>query len=676
MKTFFHHICIFFYSFLLLGTSACSESFLKDMENYGSYGNETFNSETMVTDYVNTLYARAFRGYNTPSQTLLGLWVDRNNLTTEKWGMNEWIDPTVIHYTSAFDATNLVNYFGSALGTSAVNTPYTRIRNGNLLLEELKTSTISETAKNYARGQALCLRAMQLFDLVRTYGSVPIVTKVLNASVAGKDEQLPRASVTKCVEQIIRDLDEASSLLPLDWAASEYGRLTSGAALALKSRVLLTYASPIFNRDWDNPDNKRWELALEATLAAQNALTSNGLDGCNNAKEWANMLASANNSFHKEAIIVKLLTDVQGSDNEYNGWERALRMPSQEGLNGYAAPVEIIDAFPMADGKRPSDKVKIAKGSKSFFLDRDPRFYRTFAFNGVKWGYNGHPDDVVWGYRWQASKLAYGYSDQNQIASPAFVRKMSSIETSPTENFAYSSTDIYEYRYAELILNLAECYAATGHPNEAVKWLGEIRKRVGIPAGEDGTYGIGILTDRHQALEACLYERQIELAYEGKRFWDVWRWLLYDGGQGEGLKLSDVNTCTALGIPPLNGTHRTSLYVDVLPSNYTIGEKDPLLSKRSDMMADPNAENFKEQLIKLQHFWEECFCYGKPDIPADRDKNNNPINIFWQANYYIHGLGSIALNNNPWLGQTLGWKDQNGVNGTIGWQDDEELQTE
>ena len=129
-----------------------------------------------------------------------------------------------------------------------------------------------------------------------------------------------------------------------------------------------------------------------------------------------------------------------------------------------------------------------------------------------------------------------GYSDQNQVGSPAFVRKMSSMETSPTENFAYSSTDIYEYRYAELILNLAECYAATGHPAEAVKWLGEIRKRVGILPGEDGTYGIGNLTDRHQAIEACLYERQIELAYEGKRFWDLWRWLLYDGGQEEGLK--------------------------------------------------------------------------------------------------------------------------------------------
>ena len=676
MKKSAFHIRFILWISILSGLSACSESFLNDMENYGSYGGETFNSETMVTDYVNTLYARAFRGYYLPVQTLLGSWSDRSNLTTERWGMTNWVNPGVIHYTSAFDATQLVSYFGYALGTSASNTPYTRIRNGNILLEELKSSTISETAKKYARGQALCLRAMQLFDLVRTYGSVPIVTKVLSATVVGKEEQLPRASVTRCVEQIIRDLNEAAALLPADWGASEYGRLTSGAALALKSRVLLTYASPIFNRDWDNPDNERWAAALKATLAAQSALTANGLDGCTNAKEWADMLARADNSFHKEAIIVKLLTDVQGSDNEYNGWERMLRLPSQEGVNGYAAPIEMIDAFPMADGKRPSDKVKIAQGSKSFFIDRDPRFYRTFAFSGIKWGYSGHPDDIVWGYRWKASEQTYGYSDQNQVGSPAFVRKMSSMETSPTENFAYSSTDIYEYRYAELILNLAECYAATGHPAEAVKWLGEIRKRVGILPGEDGTYGIGNLTDRHQAIEACLYERQIELAYEGKRFWDLWRWLLYDGGQEEGLKLSDVNTCTALGIAPLNGTHRTSFYVDVLPANYTIGEKDPLLSARSKMGADPDADNFKEQLAQLQHFWETNFIYGQPDTPVDKDKNDNQVDIFWHSNYYIHGLGSIVLNNNSWLGQTIGWTDQNGVDGTIGWQDNETLQVE
>ncbi len=653
---------------------ACSDSFLKDMENYGSYGDEIFDSETQVTSYVNTLYARAFRSYNIPGEMLLGQWTDRNDLTEEDWGTSDLINPSVTDYSSASTVTTLINYFGTALSTSSSNTPYTRIRNGNILLEGLENSTISTSARNYAIGQVLCLRAMQLFDLVRTYGAVPIVTTVLSATVTGEDEQLPRSSVTKCIEQILEDLNEAAGLLPAQWGSDEYGRFTSGAALALKSRVLLTYASPIFNTDWDNPQNERWQAALNATLAAQSALTENGLDGCSNAAEWEEMLSLTDNSFHKEAIIVKLLTSVQGSDNEYNGWENMLRMPSQEGSAGYGAPVELIDAFPMADGSRPTEDVKIANGSMSFFLDRDPRFYRTFGFNGVKWGYNGNLNDVVWAYRWQKGST-YGYSDDNQMESPAFVRKMSSTETAATENYSYSPVDIYEYRYAELILNLAECYAATDNVSEAVKWLGEIRKRVGIPAGEDGTYGIGNLTDRHQALEACLYERRIELAYEGKRFWDIWRWLLYDGGGNEDLQLSTVNTCEALGITPLNGTQRTALYVDV-KSNYVTDEDDPLESLRISVSADPDDEEFQEQLLALQTFWETYFEYGEPDLSADRDNSNNPVTIYWRPNYYIYGLSATVLNNNPWLGQTVGWTDQNGADGTVGWQDDETLTVE
>ena len=65
-----------------------------------------------------------------------------------------------------------------------------------------------------------------------------------------------------------------------------------------------------------------------------------------------------------------------------------------------------------------------------------------------------------------------------------------------------------------------------------------------------------------------------------------------------------------------------------------------------------------------------------PDAPADRDKNDNPVDIFWRPNYYIHGLGSIVLNNNTWLGQTIGWTDPNGMDGTIGWQDSETLTVE
>ena len=93
-----------------------------------------------------------------------------------------------------------------------------------------------------------------------------------------------------------------------------------------------------------------------------------------------------------------------------------------------------------------------------------------------------------------------------------------------------SGTDITEYRIGELLLNVAECYAAQGKASECLQYLGRIRSRVGI--SNTNNYGLGNISDRYQLIKAVLNERQIELAYEGKRSWDLKRWLLFEGGAG------------------------------------------------------------------------------------------------------------------------------------------------
>ena len=78
----------------------------------------------------------------------------------------------------------------------------------------------------------------------------------------------------------------------------------------------------------------------------------------------------------------------------------------------------------------------------------------------------------------------------------------------------------YDFRYAELQLNLAECYAATNQIDLCKQTIGKLRARVGIPS--DNNYGLDTyVTDRASALAACLRERQVELAFEGKRYWDI-----------------------------------------------------------------------------------------------------------------------------------------------------------
>lgn len=677
---------------LAIGASlaGCSDSFL-DMRNYGAY--DELDSETKVVWYVNNLYDQYYWGYTSPNQTIVGAWSNYDNLSEEAWGISNKTDESnprslIEDLSSAF----MPDYFGKKLksGGSPDASAYNRIRNCNILLRDVDEANTDQEVKNRAKGQALFLRAIQMFDLLRIYGPTPIVTTVINAEVLETD--LPRPTTTQVVEQIITDLNEAANLLPDEWGASDYGRLTRGAALAYKSRVLLFYASPVFNRDWNNPQNERWQHALRASQTAVNELGGAEalLSACSDAKGWAEMLAASNNTAaaHKESLMLTLCTTETTGDVQQNGWESGCRLTSQGGGGGHNVPIELIDAFPMADGSRPADNVKIANGCLTFFLNRDPRFYRTFTFSGMDWPYKGVESDTIWAYTWRGSKSEepndegnYVYerlgSESNTVASPAFVCKMTDRAADPEESFGRSGIDLNEYRAAELVLNLAECYAATGNVDEAVRLIGLIRARVGISPANN--YGVGNISDKNQAIEACLYERRIELAFEGKRYWDVWRWLLYDGGQDPTLPLSDINTCNALGVEQLNGTHRTSKYVDVKTSLYPeTTEEDPLLAIReaANVGANVDSPTFQEDLAELATFWTQYFVFGDPLNPADQDTNKDQANIGWRGNYYINGLSKTILDNNPWLGQTVGWGDQNGADGTVTFQDSDNITVE
>ncbi len=493
---------------------------------------------------------------------------------------------------------------------------------------------------------------------MRTYGGVPIVTTVQNASASDASTQLPRAKVGDVVAQIVKDLDKAAELLPNNWDSANYGRFTKGAAMAQKSRVLLTYASPLFNKNWDT-DNARWQTALAAGLAAETQLSTDGygLYGTT-AKEWQDMFL-VNNTFCKEAIIVKLLGDGSSNLAENNGWEKGLRPVSQGGGGAMEAPKEMIDLFPMADGSRPTS----TNGYNDFifFKNRDPRFYRTFAFSGAKWAYKENTSSVVWAYRWLDAASTARYSDNNNETSPAFVRKMSNPAATNTSAFQYSGTDIFEYRYAELLLNIAECYAALGDTGNTIAYLGKIRNRVGIPSANN--YGIGTLADKYKAIEAVLYERRVELAYEGKRFWDVQRWMLYSDEAVPGIV---NNTCTKLDISPINGTQRTGHY---LQYKSTATTADPLATNRALLSGvDPDSANFSTQIAALETFYNTNFVLGNLTTPMD-NVGGLATTISWKPNYYIYGLYTNIFTLNPWITQTVGWTDGSGSDGTYNYQE-------
>ncbi|WP_338839851.1 RagB/SusD family nutrient uptake outer membrane protein [Flavobacterium ginsenosidimutans] len=658
MKTPFKYITL---SLLLaLGTASCSDDFLKDKQAYGLYDDTFYQTQERAQAYVDNQYYDFYNSYKSPTATVIGSYTDTNSkLTEELGGTQDYINPN----KTLLNAAEASTYYGAKLTTSINNYPYNRIRECTAFIEEVdvKGSNLDKTFRDRAKGQMYYMRAMQYFDLMRVYGGVPIVTTVQNASADDPSIQLPRAKVSEVVDQIVKDLDMAASLLPGNWDSANYGRFTKGAAMAQKSRVLLTFASPLFNKSWDG-SNERWEAALKAGLEAEAQLTADGygLYG-SSAKQWESMFL-IDNVFCSEAIAVQLCGTSTLSTGINNSWEKGIRLLSLGGTGGGTpAPKEMIDLFPMKDGKRPT----AANGYNdfTFFVDRDPRFYRTFAFSGVKWGYKETPDAVLWAYRWVDGSNKAGFADSNTaVSSPAFVRKMSNSAASKETNFQYSGTDIMEYRYAELLLNIAECYAALGQTNNTLAYLGRIRNRVGIPAANN--YGIGTLSDKYAAIEAVLYERRVELAYEGKRFWDVQRWMLYDN---EALAGVTGGTVSKLHLTPINGTKRTGNFLQY-KNTAESSTKDPLSADRAGIMADPDATNFQAQLTALANFYNTNFTRTELITPMD-NYNGAAVNIKFNPNYYINGLATAPLTANPWLLQTIGWNDNFGAQGTFNYQE-------
>jgi hypothetical protein len=655
---------IYILSSLALLATGCSKQFLSDLKSYNQFDESIFTNDAQSQLFINAMYYNYYNTYNKPTATLVGLYDDSKTKMTEEMGgtVADRINPT-----KTLDGTNSADYDGyfGVVAASPQNVPYTRIRNCNFFLQKVDElgKNLSASFKAAARGQVYFFRALQYYDLVRTYGGVPIVLKA--GELGDSSIQVPRSTSTQVFAQIIQDLDSAIALLPTRgmpnaWVdGTDYGKLTGGAALAEKSRVLLTAASPLFNSDWDNTGNARWQAALAVSLKAETDLTTQGygLYGTS-GKDWSEMTFKNDNAFNKEAIMVQLTSSGTISGSQVNNsWENSIRLRDVAGSgDGVSAPKEMLDLFPMADGSRP-----IASGANKnyvdtfFFENRDPRFYRTFAFSGVKWPHKANPSKVVWIYRWKkdATQTTGIYYANIAANSPAVVRKFSNPAADSTI-FTYSGTDIFEYRYAELLLNIAECYAATGNIASAVTYLGKIRQRVGLPSANN--YGIGNLTTKYQALEAVLYERRVELAYEGKRFWDVHRWMLYDNTAG--------STSSKLGTTPLNGTSRNGYYWQSLVLNNT----DPLTAAdRASISIDPDAWGtaaFNTQIANLKTLYRAKFTRAPLDKPWDA-VNSAQTSILFRPNYYLSGINSSIISTNTWITQTTNWKDASGIMGSF-----------
>ena len=398
---------------------------------------------------------------------------------------------------------------------------YTAIADVCMYLEKLDQADITEwqynpNYENWVQQMELFpyelrfLRAYFYFELLRTYGDVPLVTTTLTNAQANN---ISRTSADEIVKFIVEELDAVAPYLPVSYLTevnSEIGRATRVAAYALKARTLLYAASPLFN---PSNDKAKWAKAAEACKFV--------LD---NAADWGLKLSKysalwGHDAFFNSEIIFGL------GRGESNSFEMAnYPVGVENGSSGNCPTQSLIDQYEYQDGGQTFGQRypgSIDLKSVDPYEGLDPRFALTVVKNGDEWPTNGSQKKAIETFQGGFNALPkYG-------ATPTgyYLRKyVDGACVTTADNQTTRRHTWILMRLGEFYLDYAEAvFYATGSANngaygmtanEAINVL-RSRSDINMPAfTEEGDAWVA----RYER------ERAVELAFENHRFWDVRRW--------------------------------------------------------------------------------------------------------------------------------------------------------
>ena len=468
-----------------------------DYHEYTNYGKEyVFSDFGRTAAFVNNIYS--YLDYDLLGTTSLASACDEAEMA--------------LNYSNVLDYTN-GNW--TALNPKSQWNYYTPIRAANYFLENGLNLEFSDLIlnqdyeaqmKRYGRYQyeVRLLRAYYYFLLVRAYGDVPFTTKVLTEAEANSLERTPASQV---FDFIISECDAVAPQLPVDYSKldndaaggtnPEAGRVTRGAALALKARASLYCASKLFN---DSENRDLYKRAATASLDVINYCGENNITLGKYTDLWG-----ADNWKASEMIFVRRVGDTDDPErtNFPIGMENA--------KSGNCPTQTLVDAYEMKNGGEPNQKDP--------YTGRDPRFAMTIAVNGDKWpNTNPNPLEIYTGGR-DAAPVPYATPTGYYVKK--YVDGATDISASTSSGGKRHSW--ITFRLGEFLLNYAEAMNEWKGPDETAEGCPLTARQV-LNMVRDCADMKHIDANGEEFTAKVRYERRIELAFEGHRFYDIRRW--------------------------------------------------------------------------------------------------------------------------------------------------------
>ena len=418
---------------------------------------------------------------------------------------------------------------------------FTSIRHCYMFLDNVdNVPDMEESHRTQLKAEAKTIIAYNMMELFRNYGGIPWIGKAYSPD---DDFTNPRMTVEATVDSITTLLDEAIPDLPWQIAEAEVsnwaGRFTKAGAMALKTRLLLHAASPIFNSDqpyregeassqnitwYGNADDSRWQRAADAAKALIDEIASNGVYELEQAatpdvKGYRDAFFYAYFNRRSSETLISIRDTWQGP-KRWGGGMYDVNL----NYGGGTCTSEFMRMFPMADGTLITDPAsgwdetvdplgcEGVDTERSY--NRDPRMYETMLINNDDWG----------------GQIAKTYSSDagsgKHFLRPAasgniWVRKF--IPADNPWNVRHDEHHFPYIRLPEIYLSYAETMNELGNITEAYKYINMVRNRVGLKNIEDaGTW------NKESLRKQILTERVCEFGFEQVRWFDMIRHKLED----------------------------------------------------------------------------------------------------------------------------------------------------